>query len=251
LEQALEAAAASYGGAVARGPLFSSLPNGGWSVTTEFHFYLILPLLLRICDRSRSALAAAILFAVLLRTALFLKSGQVQTLAYWTLVGRFDQFAFGILAYKCRAAFVGRHTLAVLTMLGFMLFLWQSDADGDFYGVRAAPSTNPFWIFRPAVEGACYALCVAWYDSSFRHSLGPFSRLIATIGSYSYSIYLLHFFFVFSLARFLHRYVLDLSNIYVALAAALVAFLATVPLGYASYRWIESPFLRRRSSYFA
>ena len=33
-----------------------ALPNGGWSVTTEFHFYLLLPFLLLLTKRSKYTL---------------------------------------------------------------------------------------------------------------------------------------------------------------------------------------------------
>ena len=101
----------------------------------------------------------------------------------------------------------------------------------------------------PTMEGLAYGLLIAWYDNSFRHSTGGFSRFVARIGTYSYSIYLLHFFVVFEVAEAVHRHVIDLSNLHLALLFALLCFPVMVPIGYLSYRFIETPFLRFRTRY--
>jgi peptidoglycan/LPS O-acetylase OafA/YrhL len=72
---------------------------------------------------------------------------------------------------------------------------------------------------------------------------------LSLLGEYSYSIYLLHFFFVFALAQWIHTHVLDISNFYVALPVAVLAYLAMIPVAYFSMRFIERPFLKLRRSY--
>jgi peptidoglycan/LPS O-acetylase OafA/YrhL len=92
-------------------------------------------------------------------------------------------------------------------------------------------------------------LLIAWYESSFRFTAGPVSRFIARIGDYSYAMYLLHFFFVFAAARFVHERIADLSNFYVACLWSVVAFLCMLPLCHLSFRFLETPFLRLRKPY--
>ena len=101
----------------------------------------------------------------------------------------------------------------------------------------------------PTIEGLVYALVIAWYDNSFEHSAGRVSHFIAIIGTYSYSIYLLHFFIVFRLSNVINKHIVDLSNIHVAMLFSIFCFLLMVPIGYISYRFIESPFLRFRTIY--
>ena len=101
----------------------------------------------------------------------------------------------------------------------------------------------------PTIEGLVYAIGIAWYDNSFAHSQSLFSKFVARLGEYSYSIYLLHFFVVFEAARFVHEKIMDISNFYLACVWALFFFVLMLLPGYVSFRWIEAPFLRHRRRY--
>lgn len=240
---------AKYAAKVARGYYRPSLPNGGWSVTAEFHFYLLLPFLLAAARRWRWALPAALAAAILIRTAAHAQSGDVQHLAYFTLVGRIDQFLLGMLGYQMRRRLTGRHAIAGAVFLIFSLFYSWFDRAGGFYRVPETAFPIALWIWLPTIEGLAYAMLISWYDNSITPSDHWLSRFIATVGTYSYSIYLLHFFFVFSMSRYIHSNLLGLKNFYVALVVSAFAFLCMVPLGYLSYRFIEEPFLRLRTRY--
>ena len=231
------------------GFVLPTLPHGGWSITTEFHFYLLLPGLLFLTRKWKLSLLLAILAAIGLRTILYEHAGEIQSLGYWTLVGRFDQFTCGILAFQFRHLVIGRHRLVLLLMLGFAGFYHHFDSLGGYFLAPFYPSPYRIWIILPTVEGIAYAAFIAWYDGSFSHSTGRASRFLAAIGKCSYSIYLLHFFFVFRLATWVHRDILDLSNLYVALLVSVPAFLLMVPIGMIGFRLIESPFLRYRTHY--
>jgi peptidoglycan/LPS O-acetylase OafA/YrhL len=239
----------SYAASIARGVLFPSLPNGAWSVTVEFHFYLMLPIFLWLLRKSKLLPVVIIMAAIALRVFLHHERGQVQYLAYWTIVGRIDQFALGILAYHFREAFARRHFLSVAIMIEFAVFYWLFDLNGGFFKSPTYPSPSPLWILFPTIEGAAYAIGIAWYDNSFAHSRSGVSRFIGRIGEYSYSLYLLHYFVVFDAARVVDRRIMDLSNFYVASLWSVVCFLSLVPAGYLSYRFVEGPFLRLRRAY--
>lgn len=234
---------------VAKGILFPTLPNGGWSITAEFHFYLILPLLLWITWRSKFGLVAVILALIAMRYLIFNQMGEIHRLSYWTIVGRIDQFILGIIAFKLHKQISGRHLIAACTLVAFALFYWWFDLQGGFYKMPSYPSPSPLWIIMPTIEGATFALLIAWYDNSFVHSHGKFSRFLSLIGTYSYSIYLLHFFIVFKLASFIHNNIFDLSNYYVATLIGVACFMLMIPISYLSYRFIESPFLKVRTRY--
>lgn len=242
-------ALAPYITSLASGLILPTLPNGGWSITVELHFYLIFPLLLWLLRRSHWLPLLIVGGALLLRTALYLQLGEVHLLAYGTIVGRIDQFTLGMMAFHLRGMFARRHALAILSLTAFALFFWYFNLLGGFFRNPSFPSPSPIWIVLPTAEAVAYAITIAWYDSSFSPSQGRLSRFLGRIGTYSYSIYLLHFFFVFNASRFVHEHVMDISNFYLALLWAIVCFLMMAPVGYLSYRFVEAPFLGLRRGY--
>jgi len=234
----------SYVYRIVQGVIFPTLPAGGWSITIEFHYYLILPLFLWMIRKSKWLPFSIILAAIALRSFAYHERGEIQSLAYWTIVGRVDQFALGMLVFQFRSFFAHRHVVAAITIVGFSGFYWFLDFHG---GPFEAP--EPVWIFLPTVEGIAYAIGIAWYDNSFFHSTTGLSRFIGRIGEYSYSIYLLHVFVVFKIARFVHEHAYDATNFYLACVLSLVFFLLMMPVGYLSFRFVEAPFLRLRKHY--
>ncbi|MEM8498529.1 MAG: acyltransferase [Pseudomonadota bacterium] len=234
---------------IAAGAIKPTLPNGGWSITVEFHFYLMLPLLLFLTEKWKYALLVIVLMALAFRTYLHQELGQVQTLSYLTIVGRIDQFVLGILTFRFRNKIRGNNALAGTAFIGFLVFYWYFDSMGGYYKNPSYPSKSMFWVYIPAIEGLAYALLIAWYDSSFKHSTGLVSRIASTIGTYSYSIYLLHFFVVFEVSNAIDTHLIELTNIHVAIVFSSLCFLIMIPIGYLSYRFIESPFLRFRTKY--
>lgn len=239
-----------YAKSIATGIIKPSLPNGGWSITAEFHFYLMLPVLLILINKWKYSLLLVLLAAIIMRTLLHQKLGQIQTLSYWTIIGRIDQFVLGIMAFQFRKNISERHLLVFIILLIFAIFYWYFDSQGGFYMSQSYPSSSSIWIYMPTIEGLVYALVISWYDNSFIHSTGRVSQFIALVGTYSYSIYLSHFFIVFRLSKAINNHIVNLSNIYLAMVFSIFGFLLMVPIGYISYRFIETPFLRSRSRYF-
>lgn len=234
---------------ILKGMVYPSLPNGGWSVTVEFHFYLILPILLWLSSKSDFSLFIVIFATICIRLFFYSELGEVQRLAYGTILGRLDQFVLGIVAFHFHTLIIGRHLIAFCSTITFMLFYWWFDMQGGLYQNPSYPSTSIVWVFMPTIEGAFYAMMIAWYDNSFCHSINRLSTFFSTVGNYSYSIYLLHFFVVFRMANFINKNIIEISNFYLALFFSILCFFMMVPLGYLSYRFIESPFLKLRTRY--
>lgn len=229
-----------------KGFIIPAWPNGGWSITAELHFYLLLPALLALRRKALPLLLLVVAAALAFRVFYYVKYGEVQSIAYWTILGRIDQFVFGIIAFHSSGLFKQRHVLVAVVAVVFISVYYWFDLSG---GWTATSANRSVWIWLPTIEGAAFAAFIAWYDTSFEHRPGPWSNGMSRIGEYSYSIYLLHFFFVFEAAHFIHKNVLDISSFYVAVPAALIVFAGMIPLGYLSMRYVETPFLRLRKAY--
>jgi len=238
-----------YAYSVAAGALLPTLPNGGWSITVEAHYYLIIPIFLWMLGKSKFLPISLVIAGIALRLFIYHEMGEIQSFAFWTIVGRLDQFALGMLVYQFRAHFAHRHVLALAIFIAFAGFYWYFDLQGGFYQNPTYPSPSSIWIVLPTIEGMAYATLIAWYETSFSPSTTGISGSIGRLGAYSYSIYLLHFFVVFRAAKFVHEHVMDISNFYLACLWSLVFFLLMMPVGYLSFRFIEAPFLKLRKRY--
>ncbi|HEY5742211.1 MAG TPA: acyltransferase [Terrimicrobiaceae bacterium] len=241
----------TYVETIAKGVVFPILPNGGWSIAVEGHYYLILPLFLWMLKKSKLLPLALVFAAIALRCFLYQQRGEIQSLAYWTIVGRIDQFTLGMLVFQFRAFFAKRHAMAIATITAFMAIYWLFDFRGGFAQMPSYPSPSSFWIILPTIEAIAYAVGIAWYDNSFSIPNTGVSKFIARIGQYSYSIYLLHFFVAFYAARFVDERIMDISNFYLACLWSMVFFLLMMLPGYVSFRFIEAPFLKLRRRYIA
>lgn len=230
------------------GLLAPALPQGGWSITVEAHFYVLLPIILWIAAKSRAGLLMLVLAAMALRSTVYVLDGPMEYLSYYTMVGRLDQFLLGCLAYQWRHVIHGRHAWWSLAAVAFCGFMSYVDHQGSMFSKN--PDMSPWWIFFTTIEGAFYGLSVAWYDTSFKHPApGRASKLVAMVGRYSYSIYMLHAFVVFRLADFINRKLIHIESIYLALALSAACLLLFLPVAALSYRLIEAPFLKFRVIY--
>lgn len=224
---------------IVTGLVLPTMPQGGWSIVVEFHFYIALPLLLWGSARWPWLPVAVVAGAALLRTGLLFAGFDVQTLAYYTILGRVDQFVLGIYFYK----FPPQGRMAAALFAGLWLFYSWFDAMGGVYG----HSSTAVWIFLPTVEALGFAALVSWYD---RNPLkGRWLWPIQKAGDYSYATYLLHFLVVVGAADFVEQRVVALDSIYVAIPFALLFFAYMTMLGWVSHRFIEAPFARFRRPY--
>lgn len=240
---------AAYARSIGAGLIEPTLPNGGWSITVEIHFYLLLPLILAVTRQWKLAPLAVIPAFILMRAILFAQHGTVEHLAYFTLIGRADQFLFGIAAFQLRRLVADRHLLAVAVAVAFGAFYYWIDRSHAYDELGGRISNSPIWIFLPTVEGFTYATLIAYYDNTFAPKMRGFSRVLSQYGKFSYSIYLLHFFVAFRMSLWINHRIMPLHNFYVALGADIACFSLMFIPGWLSYRYIESPFLRLRTRY--
>jgi peptidoglycan/LPS O-acetylase OafA/YrhL len=231
--------------AILLGLIFPTIPQGGWSITVETHFYLLFPVLYWICKKGPALVLAVLGAATLFRWYLFRAGYDMDYTAGLTMVGRVDQFLIGITAFRLRHLMVGRHGWWACSLVLFMALMTYIERTGRLRD----PELIHFMVFINTVEGLFFGLTVAWYANSFKNLQGRWSDFLAWVGQVSYSIYLLHFFIVRKSAEWIDAHVYPLTDVHVTLLASTLVFLAFLPVAGLSYEWIEKPFLRLRVPY--
>jgi len=224
-------------------------PLGAWSIAIELHFYLLLPALILLVGRfSPTILLALVAMVVLLRAGLWLYNGHVYYWSYWTIVGRFDQFALGM--FFALAAFTPRSRawLAGCAVIGFAVFWQWVDASGGYYNLGGAAASSPLWIIVPTAEAVTYGALIAWYQASSFKLPALVDRALSSIGQWSYSIYLLHFYFWIVARHFTRGLVPEMSFAQGVLFSTL-CFVVFLPVAAGSYSFFERPFLKFRTPY--
>ncbi len=236
---------ADIGSTAVRGFILPEWPNGAWSVAVEMHFYLIMPLLILCAVKRPFVLITLTIVPITLRTLFYLDEADIRNIASYTIIGRADQFIFGMAAAVLFRDSRPRHSSFWLAALVGMLLLYGFNLMGGYYGTMG----SPIWIIEPTVEGAAFALVIALYDRSRIVLPRRMSRALAATGLASFSIYLWHLLFARQLATLIDAHLIDMSNFLSAALISSLAFVAFVPIGLVSYRTIELPFLQYRRRY--
>lgn len=233
---------------IVKGTIFPTLPNGGWSITVEFHFYLVFPLILVLERRVAFSSIAIIVAAFLIRLGvlIFNEDATAQDLAYWTIFGRIDQFVIGMLFARYGKALAGRHGVAAIVLVTFLAGYAYFDSLGGYHANTTFPN---IWLFNLTLEALAYGALIVYYDLTFKFKKTGVSGYIARVGEASYSIYILHFFYVFHVSNFIDRHVVAIDTIYEGLFFSLLSFIPMAIVGWFSYRWYECFWLRFRRPY--
>jgi len=250
-EVSLQHSLKTFGLKVLKGVIYPTLPNGGWSITVEFHFYILLPLLLWMQRKSKWLPLTVVAAAILFRWWIFHRTGAVRHVGYMTMVGRIDQFVWGMVICQYRDFIARRHVPVILFLLGYLWLNWGFGDSGAYYIGRSAnhAESNPIWIILPTIEGLAFAVGIAWYETSFNHSTTGVSRFVSLLGEYSYFIYLFHFFIVFNAAHYIHTQIMDISNFFLACLWAAGVMICMMPAAYLSSCFIEMPWMAHRKKY--
>lgn len=217
-----------------------------WTIAPEFQFYLLFPAILALVHRSGPVVLAVLLGgALLLRVLLVLNGAPAQDLSYWTIFGRIDQFLIGMataIAYRSLATRrLEMLCVVVLVAMPFVLF--------GFNRAGGTADQAGWKVVWPTVEGLLWAAFILGYMQVGQRLPGWLSRVLASIGEVSFSMYLLH---VAVIAA-----VLKLGPVTFGLGPTGASFLnglflvipGTTALSWVTFRLIERPFLRLRVRY--
>ena len=229
----------------------SSINGVYWSLPIEWNFYMVLPLLaFAFQGGARRAswgvllyLALAIGFRLLCVWAVHRYGADGVALARWItqLPGRLDQFAFGmagawLLLRHPPSARLAR-TLAWLGLIAALALAALASELGSFVGQLRMPWV---WLYNALIALAFAALVLgAAGDPRGAVARGLQWRPLAWLGMVSYSLYLWH-------APLLHGFAQVFQRAAGAVDVVLLAA-GSLALAWASYRWVERPFLGARA----
>jgi peptidoglycan/LPS O-acetylase OafA/YrhL len=238
------------GGANLPGALFAgTVTLLFWTIAVEWQFYLLFPFLTRFYDEyGASWLLRLAALALLARVAALFMGANVRDIAYYSLLGRIDQFLIGMLA---AGLFLDRN-------LGERLPRWLVlPAAGavvamlcGFHALGGWPSLAGWKVLWPTAEGLVWGAFVLAYLSAARALPEYLSTLLARVGEVSFSIYLLHILVVDLVATRGLFFGVGLGAYGDALVSTVIVILPLVlALSFFTYATIERPFLRLRRPY--
>jgi peptidoglycan/LPS O-acetylase OafA/YrhL len=213
-----------------------------WTVSIEEQFYLAWPLALRKASvRTMAIIAVGILVvANAWRVWLAVTAAPVERIEYNTFT-RLDPIALGILL-----ALFG-HKLPQFTRLQRVALLcggaatWVAVFAFTVTGQATTVTTWRMALGHPFMALASVAVLLSVLGSQNRLLRNP---TLLYLGKISYGLYVLHEFAHFCAIRLVHA-----STPGMVVAQSIVGLALTIVLAAASYRWLESPFLRLKERF--
>jgi peptidoglycan/LPS O-acetylase OafA/YrhL len=221
-----------------------------WSLSVEEQFYLFWPWFARYMPRRRVVVVPILMIAVACVVRATLKFDTDRLLWNYTFA-RIDPIAVGILIALLPALNLGRGLRLLLFLVG--IASWGFAA--GYCGIPFEHSTLKISLGFPAIALGSGAFLLATLGTK---SLNPKSRLIGTLmylGKISYGLYIYNTIATNTvhLLQFrgaLRLHVLGSWSLWTeSFLAILISFGLNVALAAASYRWLESPFLRLKERF--
>jgi peptidoglycan/LPS O-acetylase OafA/YrhL len=213
-----------------------------WTVSIEEQFYLAWPLALRKATvHTMAAIAVGLLvIAHAWRIGLAIYAAPVEAMECNTFT-RLDPIALGVLI----ALF--RHKLPRVSRWQRIALLCGGFASGvAVYAFSVSSSPPKFSTWKLALGHPLTALASAAILLSVMGSQHPFlrNRLLLYLGKISYGLYVLHEFAHVCAVRLIRA-----STPLPVIVQSIAGLALTILLAAASYRWLESPFLRLKERF--
>jgi peptidoglycan/LPS O-acetylase OafA/YrhL len=211
-----------------------------WTVSIEEQFYLIWPLLMKMLGRRGMIVAAIVTFLLASVSRLgFMLAGSSGGFIYYGSISRCDSLALGILLalFADRLPRLTRGARLLLLAAGLMGWVVSS----AWLNEQPGPVDMRMVLGRLIVSLAAGAILYACLHSHSKLVRGDW---VVRLGKISYGLYMLHLtgiLIMLSLFRPVWGWQL--------LATKGLGFVMTVILALASYRWVESPFLRLKDRF--
>lgn len=228
------------------------ITGAAWTISVEFTFYLVFPFLARFVRAEGAAyLLRLLLLMAVVKWAAWGVSERATLMFYSTLIGRFDQFLWGMLAallWQRHAALLRRHGRWLLVVALAALWL-ATTVQARFASYFAPEPRQVFWVFWGTAEALVWSGVVLAYLGAGIRWPQWLARWLERGGAWSYSLYLWHALVLFTL----HRAVGGWMPFGSVAANAVLHFALALPLclvvAWLSFVTIEQPFLRLRGRY--
>jgi peptidoglycan/LPS O-acetylase OafA/YrhL len=211
-----------------------------WTVSIEEQFYLLWPLLVKLLGRRGMMVAAVVTFllATASRTG-FMLAGWSGGFIYYSSISRCDSLALGILLALFADRLPTLSRSARLLLLAGGLTGWVISS--AWLNEQPGPVDMRMVLGRLVVSLGAGAILLACLHGESKLLRGAW---VVGLGKISYGLYMLHLTGILIMLRLFHpAWGLHL------LAAKALGFITTIILALASYRWIESPFLRLKDKF--
>jgi peptidoglycan/LPS O-acetylase OafA/YrhL len=213
-----------------------------WTVSIEEQFYLVWPLALRKATvQTMAALAVGLLcLANVWRVWLAISTAPIDAMEYNTFT-RLDPIALGILIALFSHKLPQLSRRQRITLLCGGVATWIA-----VYAFSVSSNPPKFSTWRMALGHPLTALASVAVLLSAMGSQHAFLRnkLLLYLGKISYGLYVLHEFAHFCAARMIRA-----STPPTVMAQSVAGLALTILLAAASYRWLESPFLRLKERF--
>ena len=211
-----------------------------WTVSIEEQFYLIWPLMVKVLERRGLIISGIVMFlmATVCRV-IFVLAGVSGGYIYYGSTARCDSIALGIMLalFADRLPKLSSGMRFVLVGGGLVGWIvssaWLTDQPG--------PISMREVLGRLIISLGAGAMLYGCLHSRNKLLTGTW---VVRLGKVSYGLYLLHLVGLL-LAKSLFHPVSGTA----ILATKAVGFVLTIILAFASYRWVESPFLRLKDRF--
>jgi peptidoglycan/LPS O-acetylase OafA/YrhL len=211
-----------------------------WTVSIEEQFYLVWPALMKILERRGMIIAGILTFLLAtLSQAGIVLAGLSGGYIYYGSASRCDSLALGILLalFADRLPRLTNNQRWMLVAIGLLSWIaasaWLIDQPG--------PVTMRMVLGRTVVSVASGSILYGSLRSRNQLLRG---RWVVQLGKRSYGLYMLHLTGILILQSLLRP-----AWGWQLLATKALGLAMTVVLAFASYRWLESPFLRLKDHF--
>jgi peptidoglycan/LPS O-acetylase OafA/YrhL len=211
-----------------------------WTVSIEEQFYFLWPVLMKVLTRRGMIVAATVTFVVATVSRIgFMLAGWSGGFIYYGSICRCDSLALGILLALFANRLPRLTSGARLLLLTIGLTGWV--ASSAWLNEQPGPVDMRMVWGRLVVSLSAGAILYACLGSQCRLVRGGW---VVRLGKISYGLYMLHLTGILIALSWLHpRWGWQL------LAAKGLGLVLTAIIAVASYRWIESPFLRLKDRF--
>ncbi|WP_175995256.1 acyltransferase family protein [Burkholderia vietnamiensis] len=236
------------------GPIFGAV----WSIPIEFQFYLAFPFLTLLLEKHGAKQLLLLWgFVFALRGTLWLGGWDVNSLGYWSILGRLAQFLSGMIAAKfyCegRARLFGHWWSFGLSVLAICVATqYFHNIYGSEYPWDQRPMVHWFSVVWPDVQAIIFASLILSFLQLPIRIPGPIEKLLLHIGTVSFSLYLMHRIVEHALvAKLGHECIrfFGIAKLDALLTCSLIELPIAVALATLAYHAIEKPFHHFKKPY--